>query len=110
MIYWPTVSNRRVKELNPANYFGTIADKWFGYRKHLLSKSYLIQFLKGQYDFLQKDKVYEREGLIYPVFDPSKNNLDYTIDWIDNRLFFFRCLFPRVEKPVNGERIYAIVS
>ena len=80
--------HKRVMKLNPANTSQVIGEKWFEYRKGVLSEQHITQSITSQYDFLNSNKVYEREHIVYPDFKPSSNDLTYTTDWVHRRLTY----------------------
>jgi spore coat protein H len=89
----------RVLAENPNGTLTTIANNWFDYRNDIFSNNSLSQSITQQYEFLQENKIYERESLVYPN-DPygiansfDNSSLSYTLDWLDSRLEFLDIYF-----------------
>jgi spore coat protein H len=77
--------NRVINE-NPNNTFINIASKWFDYRNGIFSINSLSNTITNQYNFLQENKVYERESLVYSNYSFDNQSLSYTLNWLENRL------------------------
>tara|TARA_X000000950_G_C13865914_1_gene640721 strand:- start:209 stop:1891 length:1683 start_codon:yes stop_codon:yes gene_type:complete len=78
----------RVIDRNPKNILIDIANKWFENKNHVFSYASLSEFVRQQYETLDNNKIYERESLVYSNYSFEIHDLNYTLDWIQNRLNF----------------------
>ena len=83
----------RVMDLNTANILSHISQKWYNYRTNILSDESLSKLITEQYNFLNENKIYEREALIYPNYMFQKQDLSYTLSWLGNRLDYLDIYF-----------------
>jgi len=83
----------RVIDINPNNISSSIANKWFSFRNDILSNAALSDSIIEEYNFLQNNKVYEREALVYPNYPFNQADLSYTLTWLENRLAFLDAYF-----------------
>ncbi|MDC9724200.1 MAG: CotH kinase family protein [Urechidicola sp.] len=86
----------RVINENPSNTFANIANKWFDYRNYIFSTVSLSNSITQQYIFLQDNKIYERESLVYSNYSFDYQSLTYTQNWIENRLEYLDAYFEAV--------------
>ena len=87
--------NRVINE-NPNNTFTNIANTWFNYRDEIFSFNSLSNSITNQYNFLQDNKVYERELLVYSNYSFDNQSLLYTLNWLENRLSYLDIYFGNV--------------
>jgi hypothetical protein len=87
--------NRVINE-NPNNTFVNIASKWFEYRKNVFSLHALSSSIADQYNFLDDNKMYERESLVYPNYSFDEQSLEYTLNWLEQRLEYLDTCFQHV--------------
>ncbi|MFK8054773.1 MAG: CotH kinase family protein [Saprospiraceae bacterium] len=78
----------RVIELDPSNYRITVANKWFDYRNTLLKESTLLSLFEEQYNYLESNKLYERERLVYPNYPFDQQAFNYLQNWLRNRVSY----------------------
>jgi hypothetical protein len=78
----------RVIDRNPKNILIDIANKWFENKNHVFSYASLSEAVRQQYEILDNNKIYERESLVYSNYSFEIYDLNYTLDWIQNRLNF----------------------
>lgn len=78
----------RVIDRNPKNILIDIANKWFENKNHIFSYASLSEAVRQQYETLDNNKIYERESLVYSNYSFEIHDLNYTLDWIQNRLNF----------------------
>ena len=78
----------RVLSLNPNNIATSIANKWREYRNTIFTNTALTDTILAHYNFLQNNKVYEREALVYPNYSYSQEDLSYMLQWLENRLAY----------------------
>lgn len=78
----------RVIDRNPKNILIDIANKWFENKNHVFSYASLSESIRQQYETLDNNKIYERESLVYSNYSFEIHDLNYTLDWIQNRLNF----------------------
>lgn len=83
----------RVIDENPNNIMSNIAATWFDYREDIFSLKSLSDFITEQYNFLQNNKVYERESLVYSNYSFDNQALAYTLNWLENRLAYLDSYF-----------------
>ena len=83
----------RVIGLNPNNISSSIASKWFNFRNNILNNDVLSNSILEQYNFLQNNKIYEREAIVYSNYAFSQEDLSYTLTWLENRLTYLDTYF-----------------
>lgn len=83
----------RIIDEKPNNAFISIADKWFDYRVDIFSNDSLFNSIRNQYVFLQKNRVYERESLVYSNYSFDNQSLEYTLNWLEKRLAYLDIYF-----------------
>ncbi len=83
----------RVINENSNNTFIIMASKWFDYRNNIFSFNSLSNSITNQYNFLQENKIYERESLVYSNYSFGNQNLSYTLNWLENRLAYLDIYF-----------------
>jgi spore coat protein CotH len=83
----------RVIDINPNNISSSIANKWFNFRNNTLSNAALSDSILDEYNFLQNNKVYEREALVYPNYPFNQEDLSYILTWLENRLAYLDTYF-----------------
>lgn len=83
----------RVLIENPNGTFTKIANNWFDYRNDIFSNNSLSQSITQQYEFLQENKIYERESLVFPNYSFDNPSLSYTLDWLESRLEYLDIYF-----------------
>lgn len=81
---------------NPNNTFTEIANTWFEYRNYIFSFDSLSNSIANQYNFLQDNKVYEREFLVYSNYSFDNQSLVYTLNWLEDRLEYLDIYFGNV--------------
>lgn len=86
----------RVIDENPNNTFTNIASTWFDYRDDIFSLNSLSNSITNQYNFFQDNKVYEREFLVYPNYSFDNQSLEYTLNWLENRLEYLDIYFGNI--------------
>lgn len=86
----------RVIDINPNDISTNIAIKWFNYRNNIFSSESLSNFISEQYNFLQTNKVYERESLVYSNYLFDSEDLSYSLTWLENRLEFLDIYFGNI--------------
>lgn len=84
--------NRIINE-NPNNTFTKTANKWFAYRENIFQTDTLKNTIKKQYNFFKNNKIYERESLVYANYSFDNQSLEYTLNWLENRLDFLDIYF-----------------
>ncbi|MEP5339941.1 MAG: CotH kinase family protein [Algibacter sp.] len=85
--------HNRVIELTPENYSIDVSNKWANHRSNNLKTDDLIDSIENQYIFFYKNKIYERESLIYPNYSFNETDLLYMTTWIKNRFSFLDSYF-----------------
>ena len=83
----------RVINEKPNNTFLNLANKWFDYRDGIFSNSSLSNTISQQYDYFQTNKIYERESLVFSNYSFNNQSLTYTLNWLENRLFYLDIYF-----------------
>lgn len=83
----------RVIDINPNNILHTISSKWFSFRDDILKIATLSNSISTQYNFLQNNKIYEREAIVYPNYSFSEEALSYTLTWLENRIAYLDLYF-----------------
>ncbi len=83
----------RVININPNNVSATIANKWFSYRNNIFSNESLSNLFSEKYNFLNTNKIYEREALVYTNYTFDNENLSYLLTWLENRLEYLDTYF-----------------
>jgi spore coat protein H len=83
----------RVIDVNPNNISSSIASKWFNFRNNILNTTVLSNSILDQYYFLQNNKIYEREAIVYSNYAFSQEDLSYTLTWLENRLAYLDTYF-----------------
>ncbi len=83
----------RVIDINPNNISPNIASTWFDYRSTIFSSESLSNNITDQYNFLQTNKIYERESLVYPNYSFDNQDLSYTLNWLEDRLEYLDIYF-----------------
>ncbi len=78
----------RLLEANPDNYRQRLKDRWFKLRKGEFSKQRLFSNLRDSYTYFEKNKVYERETLIWSSDISMAEHLEYLEQWLTKRLTF----------------------
>ena len=86
----------RVIDINPNNISSSIANKWFSFRNNTLSNAALSDSILDEYNFLQNNKVYEREALMYPNYPFNQEDLSYILTWLENRLAYLDTYFGNI--------------
>lgn len=87
---------KRVIDENPNNTFTNIASTWFDYRDDIFSLNSLSNSITNQYNFFQDNKVYEREFLVYSNYSFDNQSLEYTLNWLENRLEYLDIYFGNI--------------
>ena len=85
--------HKRVIELDPNNYSSSVMDRWYEYRNNILSTEVLTTSFEDQYQFLLENKIYEREALVYPNYEFKRQDLDYLLSWLQDRLIYLDSYF-----------------
>ncbi len=85
----------RVIEINPNNISSGISNKWFDFRDNILNNA-LSNSILEQYNFLQNNKIYEREAIVYPNYSFGQEDLSYMLTWLENRLAYLDTYFGSV--------------
>ena len=57
---------------------------------------FLSNSITNQYNFLQENKVYERESLVYSNYSFDNQSLSYTLNWLENRLAYLDIYFGNI--------------
>jgi spore coat protein H len=98
----------RIMELNPGNFGGLIAQKWFDYRDDLFQKDTILNGFQKQFDFLNDDKIYERESIVYDNYSFSQADLDYMKAWTTERLGYLDTYFGRLlsSESIEASAVY----
>lgn len=86
----------RVINENPNNALMNIASKWFDYRNNIFSLNSLSNSITNQYNFLQENKIYERESLVYSNYSFNNQSLSYTLNWLESRLAYLDTYFGNI--------------
>lgn len=87
----------RVIDLNPGDYNACVSNRWSELRSSLLQTQNLISLFEDEYAYLDNNKLYERESLVYPNYDFSQTDLDYLLTWLEERLCFLDMYFGYTE-------------
>ena len=80
-------------EINPNNSFSIIANRWFELRETIFSNDALSNSFIEQYNFMNDNKIYERETIVHPNYPFNQEALTYTTTWLENRLDFLDIYF-----------------
>ncbi len=83
----------RVIDIEPNDVSTNIANRWFNYRNNIFSNESLSNSISEQYNFLQANKIYERESLIYSNYLFDNEDLSYTLTWLESRLAYLDIYF-----------------
>lgn len=86
----------RVVQENPQNTFIDIANSWFDYRENAFSFASLSNSMIELYNYLQVNKIYDRESLVYANYSYDSQSLNYTLEWLENRLVYLDTYFGNV--------------
>ncbi|WP_298536986.1 CotH kinase family protein [uncultured Algibacter sp.] len=95
----------RVTNIDPNAILATIAKKWFDYRNNNFSNDYLSDLISENYNFLQENRIYERESIVYSNYAFSSVDLLYIQNWLTNRLTYLDTYFGNVLS--NKEHAYS---
>tara|TARA_B110000238_G_scaffold64559_1_gene70960 strand:- start:449 stop:2137 length:1689 start_codon:yes stop_codon:yes gene_type:complete len=79
-----------------SNILKKISTKWFFLRETTFSYENVSNLISKQYYFLNNNKMYEREALIYPNYKFDYDAFTYTITWIKDRLDFLDLYFGNI--------------
>ncbi len=91
----------RVIDRNPKNILIDIANKWFENKNHVFSYASLSEAVRQQYETLDNNKIYERESLVYSNYSFEIHELNYILDWIQNRLNFLDDYFSMILSKID---------
>lgn len=91
----------RVIDSNPKNILIDIANKWFENKNHVFSYASLSEAVRQQYETLDNNKIYERESLVYSNYSFEIHELNYILDWIQNRLNFLDDYFSMILSKID---------
>ncbi len=83
----------RLLKVNPDNYRQRLKARWFFLRKQEFSNASLLGNIRSAYEFFEKNKVYEREALVWPSDVALPKHLDYMESWLTNRLQYLDTYF-----------------
>ncbi|TSE09169.1 CotH kinase family protein [Aquimarina algiphila] len=83
----------RLLNVNPDNYRQRLKARWFLLRKQEFSNASLFENIRATYDFFEKNKVYEREALVWPSDVTLPGHLDYMESWLTDRLQYLDTYF-----------------
>ncbi|KZS38899.1 hypothetical protein AWE51_15065 [Aquimarina aggregata] len=83
----------RLFRINPSNYRQRLKDRWFSLRKQQFSNDSLLGNVSATYDFFEKNKVYEREALVWPSDIKLTEHLRYIESWLTDRLQYLDTFF-----------------
>ena len=92
----------RVIDRNPKNILIDIANKWFENKNHVFSYASLSEAVRQQYETLDNNKIYERESLVYSNYSFEIHELNYILDWIQNRLNFLDDYFSMILSKIDA--------
>lgn len=95
--------HERVIELNVDSYADTVSQKWFAFRENQLNSEHLKEQIENIYYNFKEHKIYEREELVYPNYDFEDSDLNYILNWLDNRLTFLDTYFGEVSSVKEDE-------
>lgn len=102
--------HKRVIELNPNDYSIAVSNKWEEYRDSILNTEELISMFENQYLFLLENKIYERESIVFPNYEFNRQDLDYLLTWLQDRLAFLDDYFGYTlatnSEKLENEKIY----
>lgn len=70
-----------------------VSSRWFELRNNILEESNLISNISETYNFLLENANYEREILKWGQKSINLSNLEYTYEWLRNRLEFLDVYF-----------------
>lgn len=73
----------------------TLRTRWAELRQTIITEEHILDKFRANQDLLQRNAVYEREQLAWTGFAPAEMNtqLDYTANWLANRLRFLDATF-----------------
>lgn len=77
---------KRLMELNVDNYNKDISVRWFSLREAVLKKETLMDRLDSLSNFLTTSGVYKRENIAWPANKINPTEINYTKDWLNNRI------------------------
>ncbi|WP_299257767.1 CotH kinase family protein [uncultured Aquimarina sp.] len=83
----------KLLRVNPDNYKQRLKARWFFLRKQEFSNSSLLGNIRETYDFFEKNKVYEREMLVWASDAVLSDHLDYMESWLSDRLRYLDTYF-----------------
>ncbi len=78
---------------NPSEYKNKLKYRWLELRKNQFSNDSLFNAVDETYKRLKKNKIYERESLIWPSQKPYDDHLEYMKNWLTQRLFYLDSYF-----------------
>ncbi len=76
----------RLLKTNPNNYRKKLKERWFLLRKQQFSDKSLFKNIQDHYDYFYKQKIYEREQIVWPSKISLQNHLRYIKKWLADRL------------------------
>ncbi|MBP2830752.1 CotH kinase family protein [Aquimarina sp. U1-2] len=87
----------RLLEDNPDNYRQRLKKRWFTLRRNEFSNQALLDKLLTSYAYFEKNKVYEREMIVWPLQKPIEDHKTYMVSWISDRVQFLDGYFQAFE-------------
>ncbi|WP_027395114.1 CotH kinase family protein [Aquimarina latercula] len=78
---------------NPAEYKSKLKYRWTELRKNQFSTDSLLATINQTYKRLKKNKIYERENLVWPSKISYKDHLEYIREWLIKRLAYLDTYF-----------------
>lgn len=86
----------RLLDLSPDKYRVDLSDRWFDLRQGIITKSLLIDRVMNYYTLFTDHKIYERESIVYPNYEFNESDLNYTVDWISDRIDYLDNYFDKL--------------
>ncbi|WP_226294290.1 CotH kinase family protein [Aquimarina algicola] len=83
----------RLLNENPANYKTRVKNRWLELRNNQFNKDSLFKTIDQTYNRLEKNKIYERENLVWESNISYKDHLEYLKNWVIKRLIYLDTYF-----------------
>jgi hypothetical protein len=87
----------RLLATNPASFRGRLKARWEQLRSDICSDEVLFGRLNKIYNFLDSQRIYERDNLVWPRVNDAEADFVYTKEWLEKRLKFMDLLFSSFE-------------
>ncbi|MGH1337012.1 MAG: CotH kinase family protein [Aureispira sp.] len=102
--YYGLLSNgmydRLLQDCQPNGFKELLKKRWQELRQTIFSPAYLLRTIELNYQYLERNGVYQREQLAWPAYSKNPTHLSNLKHWLNNRLIQLDLLFEEECIPV----------